>query len=64
MENSEITDSEAREEAKRYLGDMVSDALDKVGVAALIKKHFPKCGCAGRRVRLNALHKRILGTDI
>jgi len=52
---------EDRAEARRLLGDVVSDTLDAVGIAALVKKALPNCGCAGRRAKLNALHLRLTG---
>ena len=53
-----------REEAKRLLGDIVADTLDKVGIAKLVKKHFKKCGCYGRQQKLNALHLKLTGISL
>lgn len=51
--------NEERQEARRLLGDVIADTLDKVGIAALVKKHFKDCGCAGRRRKLNDLHLQL-----
>ena len=48
-------------EAKRLLGDVIGDTLDRVGIAALVKKAIPGCNCSGRRKALNNLHKRLTG---
>ena len=49
------------ETARRLLGDVVSDALDRVGLADLIRSHWPNCNCFKRKAQLNALHKRLTG---
>ncbi len=53
-----------REEAKRLLGDIVADSLDKIGIAKLVKKHFKNCGCWARQQKLNALHLRLTGKPL
>lgn len=47
-------------EARRLLGDVVADAMDRSGVAALVAKAIPNCGCKRRQEALNNLHKRLL----
>ena len=55
---------EERKEAKRLLGDIVADTLDKAGIAKLVKKHFKNCGCYGRQQRLNSLHLKLTGISL
>ena len=52
------------EEAKRLLGDIIADTLDKVGIAKLVKKHFKNCGCYGRQQKLNSLHLKLTGISL
>ena len=55
---------EAQKEGRRYLGDMIADAADKAGIAALVKKFAPNCNCSGRRHMMNNFHRRLMGEDL
>lgn len=48
-------------EAKRYLGDIVTDGLTRIGVAELVRRYIPNCNCGKRRAAMNNFHKKLLG---
>lgn len=56
----ELTDAEYAE-AKELLGDKVTRYMSRIGVAQLVEKRVPNCGCAGRRAALNNFHRKLLG---
>lgn len=41
------------------LGDVVERALAAVGIAALVKRRWPHCGCARRKAALNRFGSRV-----
>lgn len=55
------SEEDLRASARRLLGDVVSDTLDRAGIAALVRKHFPSCRCWKRRAQLNKLHLQLVG---
>ena len=55
---------EERKEAKRLLGDIVAETLDKVGIAKLVKRHFKNCRCYARQQSLNRLHLKLTGESL
>lgn len=52
---------DVRQRTRMLLGDVVTDALDRAGLADVIRRHWPNCGCAARRARLNSLHLWLTG---
>lgn len=48
---------------KKYLGDIVEEALHKVGVDKVVKSVTGKhdCGCSKRKRMLNTLHRKVTG---
>lgn len=56
----ELTEAE-RLEARRLLGDVVTEVLTRTGVATLVQRAMPNCNCDGRRRALNDFHRRLFG---
>lgn len=52
---------EERTEARRLLGDVVGDTIERSEIATLVRKVIPTTGCARRRRALNDLHRKLLG---
>jgi hypothetical protein len=54
-----LTADQYRYVCKTGLGDRVEAVLNGIGVASLVKRWRPACGCIGRRERLNRWAERV-----
>jgi len=59
--NEELDESEITE-ARRLLGDVVHDTIQRSEVATLLRSRISFTGCARRREMLNRFHERITQT--